>query len=79
MTIYTLTFTDDDEEYVNDAFNKLQLAGYRVYLGEGKYGDTTIKLAALEMLDLFEIRNLLGRDIIVQNGFILEVYNGYRE
>lgn len=79
MTIYTLTFTDDDEEYVNNAFNKLQLAEYRVYLGEGKYGDTTIKLATLEMLDLFKIRNLLGRDIIIKDNFILEVYNGYRE
>lgn len=79
MTVYTLTFTDDDEEYINDSFNKLKSIGFGVYLGEGKYGGTTIKLATTKMLDLFEIRNLIGNDIIVQKGFVLEVYNGYRE
>lgn len=79
MTIYTLTFTDDDEEYINDSFNKLKSEGFGVFLGEGKYGDTTIKLATSKILDLFEIRNLIGEDIILKNGFILEVYNDYRE
>ena len=79
MTVYTLTFTDDDEEYINDSFNKLKSEGLGVFLGEGKYGNTVIKLATSKVLDLFEMRNLLSNDIIVQGGFILEVYNGYRE